>query len=91
MADLSQLAKELQAQVDVITAYLEKEKLPAPSFIPSGNPMNAPIAKLPPEIEKARHKAHSLSWNLSTLLSPPVQHIMLNSFQVLPPSHYKCC
>ena len=82
MADLSQLAKDLQAQVDVITKYLENEKLRSPSFVPSGDPMSTPITKLPPEIEKARHKAHSLSWNLATLLTPPVSHIMLNAFQV---------
>ncbi len=85
MTDLSQLAKELQAQVDVLTKYLEKEKLPGPSFVPSGNPMKTPITKLPPEIEKARHKAHSLSCSLSTLLTPPVSQIMFNSFQVPSP------
>lgn len=82
MTDLSQLAKELQAQVDVITKYLENEELPGPSFVPSGDLMRTSITKLPPEIEKARHKAHSLSCSLSTLLTPPVSHIMLNSFQV---------
>jgi hypothetical protein len=82
MTDLSQLAKDLQAQVDVITKYLEQEKLPSPSFVPSGDPMTTPISSLPPEIEKARHKAHALSWNLTALLTPPVSHIMLNAFQV---------
>ena len=82
MTDLSQLAKDLQAQVDVITKYLEKEKLPSPSFIPSGNPMTVPMSSLPPEIEKARAKAHSLSWNMATLITPPVSQIMMNTFSV---------
>ena len=85
MTDLSQLAKDLQAQVDVITKYLDKEKLPSPSFVPDGNPMTAPITQLPPEIEKARVKAHSLSTNIATLLTPPVGHVMMHAFSVSDP------
>ena len=83
MADLSDLAKRLQEQVDVITKYLAKEKLPAPSFVPSGNdPLNATIGSLPPDVEEARKKAHGLSWSINQLLTPPAGHLMWTSFQV---------
>jgi hypothetical protein len=83
MADLSDLAKRLQEQVDVITTYLAKEKLPSPSFIPSGeDPMQNVIGNLPPEIEEARHKAHGLSWSINKLLTPPAEHLTWTAFQV---------
>jgi hypothetical protein len=64
MTDLAELAKSLQEQVNVIASYLEKEKLPSPSFIPSGDkgdPLNTWITSLPPNAEEARKKAKSLS------------------------------
>ena len=85
MADLSELAKKLQAQVGIITEYLAKEKLPLPSFIPSKdeNPLKTTIASLPPEIEKARLAAQGLSWNVYALLTNPVQHLVSTAFRVL--------
>jgi hypothetical protein len=84
MADLSELAKKLQAQVDIITEYLAKEKLPPPSFLPSKDehPLKTTITKLPPDIEKARHAAQSLSWSINTLLTPPAHHLVWTAFQV---------
>jgi hypothetical protein len=86
MADLSELAKKLQAQVDIITQYLDKEKLPPPSFLPSKDehPTKTAITSLPPDIEKARHAAQSLSWCINKLLTPPVQHLIWTAFQVHP-------
>jgi hypothetical protein len=86
MADLSDLAKKLQAQVDIITQYLDKEKRPPPSFLPSKDehPMKTTITSLPPDIEKARHAAQSLSWSINKLLTPPAQHLVWTAFQVLP-------
>jgi hypothetical protein len=85
MTDLSDLAKRLQEQVNVITKYLAKEKLPAPSFVPSGNdPLKTTISSLPLDIEKARQKAHGLSWSINQLLTPPAGHIMSTGFQVFP-------
>jgi hypothetical protein len=84
MTDLSELAKQLQEQVDVITKYIAKEKQPPPSFIPSGNdPMKTTIASLPPDVENAREKAHTLSWSINQLLTPPQTHLMWTGFQVL--------
>lgn len=82
MVDLSELAKQLQEQVDVITKYLAKEKLPSPSFVPEGDPLKSPMASLPADVEKARKKAHSLSWNINQLLTPPVSHLMWVAFEV---------
>ena len=51
------LVKQLQEQVDVITKYLAKEKLAAPTFIPSGNnPLKTTVGSLPPAAEEARTK-----------------------------------
>lgn len=86
MTDLAELAKSLQEQVDIITSYLKKEKLPSPSFIPSQNeedPLNTWITKLPPNVEEARRKAKSLSWSMNQLLTPPVSHLTWTAFQVL--------
>ena len=80
--DLSTLAKRLQEQVDIITAYLAAEKLPEPSFVPSGDPAKSAISSLPPTIEEARKKAYSLSWGLHTLLGTPNNHLVLNVIQV---------
>ena len=59
MADMSELAKCLQEQVNIVTTYLSKEKLSLPSFIPSEQPTS--MNSLPPEVEEARRKVHSLS------------------------------
>jgi hypothetical protein len=77
MTDLSELAKRLQEQVDVITKYLEKEKLPGPSFIPSAdeNPLKSTMQSLPTDVEEARTKAQALSWSITQLLSPPSAYL----------------
>ena len=82
MADLAELAKNLQDQVNIITSYLEKEKLPPPSFIPDGNLMKSAMMSLPPDIEKARAKAHGLSWTINQLLTHPAPHLMWTAFSV---------
>ena len=88
MADLSDLAKRLQEQVDVITKYLAKENLAPPSFVPSGdNPRKTTIGSLPPDVEEARKKAHGLSWSINQLLTPSAGHLMWTAFQVFPPLH----
>jgi hypothetical protein len=76
MADLSQLAKQLQEQVDLITQYLEKEKIPPPTFMPEGGVLKPSMAGLPSDIEQVRAKAHALSWNISQLLTSPVTYVM---------------
>src|SRR5271169_3197365 len=77
MADLSDLARQLQTQVDVLTTYLAREKLSEPSFVPTHeeNPLKPSIATLPSDVEVARRKALSLSWNINQLLTPPIQQI----------------
>ena len=72
MADLLKLARELQEQLDVVTKYIEKQKLPAPSFIPTGNPLKTVMTMLPKEIEQARAKAEDISGNIHMLLTSPV-------------------
>jgi hypothetical protein len=84
MADLSELAKKLQEQVDIITTYLEKEKLPFPSFIPDHKqPLKSALGTLPPEIEKARAKAGGLSLTISQLLTHPLSHLTWTAFSVI--------
>ena len=86
--DLSTLAKQLQEQVNIITTYLEVEKLSGPTFLPISDPPKSGIASLPPAVEMARKKACSLSWGLHTLLSTPGNHLLLTVFQVyFPPLH----
>jgi len=84
MADLSELAKRLQEQVDVITKHLAMEKLPAPSFIPSADvdPLNSAMQKLPADVDEARGKAQALSWSITQLLSPPAAYLSWTIFQV---------
>ena len=84
MADLSELAKRLQEQVDVITKHLAKEKLPAPSFIPSADvdPLNSAMQKLPADVEEARGKAQALSWSITQLLTPPAAYMSWTIFKV---------
>jgi len=84
MTDLSELAKRLQEQLDVLTKHLAKEKLPAPSFIPSAevDPLNAPIQNLPTDVDEARKKAQALSWSITRLLSPPSAYLSWTIFQV---------
>ena len=82
LSNLSKLTKTLQEQVDIITAYLEAENLPSPSFTASDNPSKPAISGLPPSIEHARMKAYSLSWGLNTLLATPANHLALTLFQV---------
>jgi len=82
MADLSYLGKQLQEQVDVITKYFAKENLPSPTFMPEGDVLKPPIASLPPDVEKARKKAHALSWNINRLLTPPFAQAMWPAFEV---------
>jgi hypothetical protein len=83
MADLSELARQLQEQVDAITTYLAREKLPPPSIVPTEeNPLNLSIARFPSEVEKARAKARALSWNINQLLTPPIQQIQAVSWFV---------
>jgi hypothetical protein len=84
MTDLSELAKRLQEQVDVLTTYLAEQKLPSPSFIPSDHPMKSPLDSLPPAIEAARNKAIGLSWNLHKLLQPPRELLWWLSTEVPP-------
>jgi len=92
MADLSELAKTLQQQVDLITTYLAKEKLPPPSFIPDpyADPLKSTIGSLPPELEEVRKKAHGLSWSINQLLTPPAQHLQWTAFKVFSPHVMTC-
>ena len=83
MTDLSQLAKSLQEQVDVITTHLAKEKTTL-SYIPIESPSQSPMAILPPEVEVARAKAASLSWTLNNLLTPPSVQLMWTVCKVTP-------
>ena len=83
MTDLSDLAKELQQQLDVLNNYLKENKLPQPSFLPpQGNLLNSPLNGLPPEIEEVRKNAQGLSWSLSTLLQPPQTYLSWSALQV---------
>jgi hypothetical protein len=83
MADLSELAKCLQEQVNIVTAYLSKEKLSPPSFIPSEQPTS--INSLPPEAEEARRRVHSLSWSIHQLVNAPSEHIWWTACKVHQP------
>jgi hypothetical protein len=83
MADLSELAKFLQEQVNIVTAYLNKEKLSPPSFIPSDQPTS--INSLPPEAEEARRRVHSLSWSIHQLVTAPSEHIWWTACKVHQP------
>ena len=91
MTDLSELAKRLQEQVDVITKHLEKEKLPAPSFIPSASedPLKSTMQSLPADVDKARKKAQALSWSITQLLSPPSAYLSWTIFQVPTPIPFR--
>ena len=91
MTDLSELAKRLQEQVDVITKHLEKEKLPAPSFIPSASedPLKSTMQSLPADVDKARKKAQALSWSITQLLSPPSAYLSWTILQVPTPIPFR--
>lgn len=80
--DLSALVKQLQEQVDVITAYLSSENLEGPAFVPPVDPLKPAISTLPANIEAARQKAYSLSWGLQTLLGTPASHLIMTVYQV---------
>ena len=82
-AKLSNLVKELQKQVDLITSYLEAENQLEPTFAPLDDLAKLPLASLPREVEEARKKAYSLSWGLNTLLSAPGNHVLLTAMQVV--------
>jgi hypothetical protein len=78
MADLSEMAKSLQEQINIVTAYLSKEELSPPSFIPA----KLPTSSLPPEVEEARSRVHKLSWSIHQLVNPPSEHIWWTACKV---------
>src|SRR5579871_5164762 len=80
MVDISELVKSLQQQVDIITEYLEKQKLPAVSFIP-GSSKN-PLKGIPAEIEEARVKAKGIGASIDLLLTHPEDHLVKTAFKV---------
>lgn len=85
MADMSELAKSLQEQVDIITAHLAKEELNLPSFMPSevkASITSNPITALPPDVEAARKTACRLSWCINRLLTPPSEQIWWTACKV---------
>ena len=86
MSDLSELATELQQQLDILNTYLKDKKLPQPSFLPpEGDVLKSPLDGLPPQVEEARKKAQGLSWSLSTLLQPPQVYLSWSALQVSSP------
>ena len=82
MTDLTDLVRKLKEQIEVITAYLAKNELQAPSFLPSQSPVNTTLDGLPREVEQARKTAHNLSWSIHQLLNAPHANLMWTACQV---------
>lgn len=82
MVDISELVKSLGQQVDIITGYLEKQKLSALSFIPGSS--KHPLQGIPAEIEEARIKAKGIGTSLDLLLTRPDDHLFHTAFKAPP-------